>query len=134
MAMGLEPEATGSRQAGSGEPACCPLYHEAVELIGRRWTGAILAVLLDHGALRFSEIAQAVPELSDRLLSERVKELESRGLVARHVEPGPPVRVSYELTAMGRELQPAVRELTSWAQQWLGEDGAPRRGKPLRTL
>ena len=132
--MSLEPEATGSRQAGSAEPACCPLYHEAVELIGRRWTGAILAVLLDHGALRFSEIAQAVPELSDRLLSERVKELESRGLVARHVEPGPPVRVSYELTAMGRELQPAVRELTSWAQQWLGEDGAPRRGKPLRTL
>ena len=132
--MSLEPEAAGSRQAGSPEPACCPLYHEAVELIGRRWTGAILAVLLDHGALRFSEIAAAVPELSDRLLSERMKELESRGLVARHVEPGPPVRVSYELTAMGRELQPAVTELRSWAQQWLGEDGTPRRRKPLPTL
>jgi DNA-binding HxlR family transcriptional regulator len=132
--MSLEPEAAGSRQAGSQEPACCPLYHEAVELIGRRWTGAILAVLLDHGALRFSEIAAAVPELSDRLLSERMKELESRGLVARHVEPGPPVRVSYELTAMGRELQPAVSELRSWAQQWLAEDVAPRRRKPLRTL
>jgi len=132
--MSLEPEAAGSRQAGSAEPACCPLYHEAVELIGRRWTGAILAVLLDNGAMRFSEIAQAVPELSDRLLSERMKELETRGLVVRHVEPGPPVRVSYELTAMGRELQPAVTELRSWAQQWLAEDVAPRRRKPLRTL
>ena len=58
-----------------GPTGCCPLYHEAVELVGRRWTGAILAVLME-GALRFSEIAQAVPELSDRLLSERMKELE----------------------------------------------------------
>jgi len=132
--MSLEPEAAGSRQAGSPEPACCPLYHEAVELIGRRWTGAILAVLLDNGAMRFSEVAQAVPELSESLLSERMKELETRGLVVRHVEPGPPVRVSYELTAMGRELQPAVTELRSWAQQWLAEDVAPRRRKPLRTL
>ena len=55
-----------------GTASCCPLYHEAVELVGRRWTGAILRVLMD-GPLRFSEIAQAVPELSDRLLSERMK-------------------------------------------------------------
>ena len=80
--MSPEPEAAGSsKQAGTQPPACCPLYHEAVELIGRRWTGAIVAVLLDHGPMRFSEIAQAVPELSDRLLSERMKELESRGVV-----------------------------------------------------
>ena len=76
--MSPEPQAAGSsKQAGTQPPACCPLYHEAVELIGRRWTGAIVAVLLDHGPMRFSEIAQAVPELSDRLLSERMKELES---------------------------------------------------------
>ena len=81
--MSPEPEAAGSsKQAGTQPPACCPLYHEAVELIGRRWTGAIVAVLLDHGPMRFSEIAQAVPELSDRLLSERMKELESRGVVS----------------------------------------------------
>src|ERR1700745_1813376 len=71
---------------------CCPLYHEAVELVGRRWTGAILRVLMD-GPLRFSEIAQAIPELSDRLLSERMKELEARGMVQRTVIPGPPLRV-----------------------------------------
>jgi DNA-binding HxlR family transcriptional regulator len=101
------------------EPTCCPLYHEAVELIGRRWTGAIVEVLLNGGAMRFSEIATAVPELSDRLLSERMKELEARGVVARSVDAGPPVKVTYELTDMGRELEPAVAELRIWARRWL---------------
>ncbi len=63
--------------------APCPLYHDAVELVGRRWTGAILAVLLETGPLRFRQIAQAVPDLSDRLLAERMRELEARGLVER---------------------------------------------------
>ncbi len=104
-------------------PACCPLYHEAVELIGRRWTGAIVAVLLEGGALRFSEIGHAVPELSDRLLSERMKELEARGVVARMVEPGRPVRVLYELTDMGASLRPALVELGTWARRWLAATG-----------
>jgi DNA-binding HxlR family transcriptional regulator len=99
---------------------CCPLYHEAVELVGRRWTGAILRVLMG-GPLRFSEVAQSIPELSDRLLSERMKELESRGMVERTVISGPPLRVQYELSKMGRELEPALSELQSWAQRWLGE-------------
>ena len=111
-----EHTANASRGARSG---CCPLYHEAVELVGRRWTGAILRVLMD-GPLRFSKIAQAVPELSDRLLSERMKELEARGIVARTVISGPPLRVEYELSQMGRELEPALSELQSWAQRWLG--------------
>ena len=97
---------------------CCPFYHEAVELVGRRWTGAILRVLMD-GPLRFSEVAQAVPELSDRLLSERMKELEARGIVERTVHPGPPVRVEYGLSEMGRELEPALSELQEWALRWL---------------
>ena len=100
-------------------PGCCGFYHEAVELIGRRWTGAIVAVLIDHGPLRFSELRQLVPGVSDRLLSERVKELEARGLVARTVEPGPPISVHYAITAMGRELTPAIVQLRSWAQRWL---------------
>ncbi|HWE11159.1 MAG TPA: helix-turn-helix domain-containing protein [Solirubrobacteraceae bacterium] len=99
---------------------CCPLYHEAVELVGRRWTGAILRVLMD-GPLRFSEIAQAIPELSDRLLSERMKELEARGMVQRTVIPGPPLRVQYELSQMGSELEPALSELQSWARRWLAD-------------
>ncbi len=100
-------------------PHCCPLYHEAVELIGRRWTGAIVEVLLQGGPMRFSEVAHAVPELSDRLLSERMKELEARGVVERRVLEGPPVRVEYELTRMGRSLEPALAELKAWAQRWL---------------
>ena len=111
---------TGATEGGSRTSSCCPYYHEAVELIGRRWTGAILRVLMD-GPLRFSEIAQAVPELSDRLLSERMKELEARGIVARTVHPGPPLRVEYELSEMGRQLEPALSELQRWANRWLGE-------------
>src|SRR5581483_10981702 len=107
--------ATGEGKTPAG---CCPLYHEAVELVGRRWTGAILRVLMD-GPLRFSEIAQAVPELSDRLLSERMKELEARGIVERNVIPGPPLRVEYGLSKMGRELEPALAELQRWAIRWL---------------
>lgn len=99
---------------------CCPRYHEAVELIGRRWSGAIIAVLLaSPEPLRFSQIAGAVPQLSDRLLAERVKELEERGLVVRAVDPGPPMRVTYELSEMGRDLRPAVEQLSYWAQRWL---------------
>jgi DNA-binding HxlR family transcriptional regulator len=98
---------------------CCPRLHEAVELVGKRWTGAIVAVLLEGGAMRFSEIAQRVPHISDRLLSERMKELEARGIVERHVHPDSPVRVEYELTDMGHALAPAMRELKSWADEWL---------------
>ena len=133
--MSLEARATAREARGSRQqarPACCPYYHEAVEMIGRRWTGAIVAVLLDAGPLRFSEISHAVPELSDRLLSERMKELEARGVVSRHVDPGPPVKVLYELTAMGRSLEPALEELKSWAQRWLGAEA--RRRDAARTL
>ncbi|MDP2712266.1 MAG: helix-turn-helix domain-containing protein [Solirubrobacteraceae bacterium] len=98
---------------------CCPYYHQAVELIGRRWTGAIVSVLIHHRRLRFGEIAAAVPELSDRLLSERMKELEAHGVVVRTVRPGRPVRVEYALTEKGSALAPAVHELECWARRWL---------------
>jgi DNA-binding HxlR family transcriptional regulator len=103
--------------AGDREP-CCSLYHRAVELVGKRWTGAILLVLMD-GPLRFSEIRQLVPDLSDRLLSERLKELEGEGMVQRTVIDDIPVRVEYALTDKGSALQPAVRALKSWANAWL---------------
>jgi DNA-binding HxlR family transcriptional regulator len=113
-----QPSSATARDDG-GRPPCCPYYHEAIELIGRRWTGAIVSVLIHRTTLRFGEIAEAVPELSDRLLSERMKELESRGVVCRTVRPGRPVRVEYALTEMGRELAPAVHELERWARRWL---------------
>jgi DNA-binding HxlR family transcriptional regulator len=107
--------------ATSGERVC-PFFHEAVELVGRRWTGVILRALMD-GPLRFSEVAAAIPELSDRLLSERMKELEARGLVRREVLPGPPLRVRYSLSQMGRDLEPALGELQRWARRWLSSPG-----------
>ncbi len=123
----------GARRAEDPQAAaCCPYYHRAIELIGKRWTGAIVGVLLngcsskDGPGLRFSEIAQAVPELSDRLLSERMKELEAHGLVERTVRPGPPVRVEYCLTRKGRELEPALTQLRGWARRWLADDPAAR--------
>src|ERR1700752_4052056 len=111
---------------GARATGCCPYYHEAVELVGRRWTGAILRVLMD-GPLRFSEVGQAVPELSARLLSERMKELEARGIVERTVRPGPPLRVEYSLSRMGRELEPALVELQAWANRWLARHREPVR-------
>jgi len=94
----------------------CPRFHQAIELIGKRWTGAILRVLIS-GPRRFNELLTAIPDLSDRLLAERLRELEAEGIVDRHVEPGPPVRVSYELTASGKELETALRALGDWAEK-----------------
>lgn len=96
----------------------CPKYHKAIELIGRRWTGAILSVLL-MGATRFTDIVHAVPGLSDRLLSERLKELEAEGIVTRIVHPETPVRIEYQLTIKGMELNAVTDALTEWADHWV---------------
>ncbi len=115
-----DPGTAGPGAGAAPQVGCCPLYHEAVELIGRRWSGAIMAVLISSPRpLRFSEIGAAVPDLSDRLLSERVKELEERGLVVRQVDPGPPVRVTYAASDMGRDLEPALEQVALWARRWL---------------
>jgi len=100
--------------AASGKPVC-PHFHAAVELVGRRWTGAILFALID-GPHYFRELLVAVPGISDRLLSQRLRELEAEGLVERSVHDGAPARVSYCLSEAGHELEPALRELYDWAQ------------------
>jgi DNA-binding HxlR family transcriptional regulator len=120
-----EVSARSNAQPVADRPACCSLYHRAVELVGKRWTGAILLVLLD-GPAHFSEIGQLVPEISDRLLSERLKELESEGIVERRVQDGSPVRVEYAMTDKGRALEPTVRALKSWARKWLEDDRSKR--------
>ena len=95
----------------------CPQFHEAIELIGKRWTGAIVCALTER-PMRFGELGKAVPGLSDRLLSQRLRELEDEGLVEREVEAGTPTRVTYSLTATGQDLGPAIRELKAWARRW----------------
>jgi DNA-binding HxlR family transcriptional regulator len=100
------------------EPTYCETFQVAIELIGKRWNGAIVAVLMD-GPRRFSGLAAAVPGLSERLLSERLRELEANRIVVRRVLSGPPLGVEYELTQAGRELMPAVRAVSDWGQRWL---------------
>ena len=118
MPIPLREEIRADDARSEGRAVCCSLYHRAVELVGRRWTGAILSVLLG-GPLRFSEVKSLVPDLSDRLLSERLKELENEGIVERCVHDEMPVRVEYALTRKGRALEPAVRALQDWAHDWL---------------
>ena len=112
-----------------GTQAVCPRYHRAVELIGRRWSGAIVRVLLD-GPRRFTEILEQVDGLTDRLLSERLKELEAEGVVARRVYPETPVRIEYALTEKGRDLERVVREIHRWADRWIPAPSPARRRSP----
>lgn len=113
-----DPDGSVPPHSAIGRQGCCSLYHRAVELIGKRWSGAIL-IVLTGGPLRFSEIRALVPDLSDRLLSERLKELEAEGIVERRVFDEVPVRVEYALTGKGEALEPVLREIKSWAQMWL---------------
>lgn len=110
--------ATETHEATHQISAFCPRFHHAVELIGRRWTGAILRVMLS-GAMRFTDIAAAIPGLSDRLLSERLRELEAEGVVTRTVIPSTPVRVEYHLTDKGQSLLPVMEAVSTWAEQWV---------------
>src|SRR6187551_1527472 len=100
-----------------GQGAVCPHFHHAIELIGKRWTGAIVCALTER-PMRYAELRKAVPGLSDRLLSQRLRELEEEGLVERQVEAGTPVRVIYSLTEAGQELDPVLSELQTWARRW----------------
>ena len=109
---------SSARQAGAGESKVCSRFHHAVELIGRRWSGAIISVMMG-GPQGFNEMLAAVPGLSDRLLTERLRELESEGIVRRTVIAGPPVRVSYELTQAGESLKPVIESLGRWAERWV---------------
>jgi DNA-binding HxlR family transcriptional regulator len=112
-------ESSAKAEAGR-EPKVCPHFHKAVEMVGKRWSGAILAAMVE-GPRRFGEISERVPGMSDRLLSQRLREMEAEGLVERTVEAGSPVRVSYSLTEKGADLDPALRELRAWGRRWLAK-------------
>lgn len=112
----MERGPTGGPASAPGS-AVCPRFHAAVELVGRRWAGAILFSLID-GPRYFRDLAATVPGISDRLLSQRLRELEAEDLVEREVHRGPPARVSYRLSETGTRLEPALRELYDWAQKW----------------
>lgn len=106
------------------DEAFCPRYHHAVELLGKRWSGAIVRAML-AGHTRFAKLKATIPGLSDTLLSERLKELEAEGIVVREVTPSTPVRIEYHLTDKGKDLAGVVDALAAWADHWLPP---PRRG------
>ena len=114
-------------------PELCSRFHRASELIGRRWTGAIIFVLL-KSRCRFATLRGAIPDITDRMLSERLQELEQEGIVERTVIPDTPVRVEYALTRKGRALASAVDAIAEWAHKWVPVDepaavATPRRRK-----
>ena len=102
----------------SHPPELCARFHRASELIGRRWTGAIIFVLI-KSRCRFATLRDAIPDITDRMLSERLQELEEEGIVERTVVPETPVRVEYALTKKGRELVTVIKAITDWAHDWI---------------
>lgn len=96
----------------------CPRYQIAVDILGKRWTGLILHALLAR-PLRFSELVEHLEVVSDRMLSERLKELEAEGIVERRVLPETPVRVEYHLTDKGRALGDVIAAIGAWAERWV---------------
>ena len=112
---------SGMSDAGS----VCPRFHLAIELIGGRWTGAIINRLLE-GRARYNELRATIPEISDRMLSERLRELESENVLTRIVIPESPVRVEYELTPKGRALEDAMAAIGKWATRWVSDQDLSR--------
>src|SRR5437667_11927570 len=107
----------------SHAPELCARFHRASELIGRRWTGAIIFVLL-RSRCRFATLREAIPDITDRMLSERLQELEQEEIVERTVVPDTPVRVEYALTRKGRALAGPIEAITEWAHKYMPADAA----------
>jgi len=96
----------------------CPKYEAAIDLLGKKWTGLIIRVLLG-GSKRFRDIKEQIPEMSDKMLADRLKELEALGIVKRTVYPETPVRIEYGLTEKGAALESVIRSIQHWSDHWL---------------
>ena len=96
----------------------CPKFESAFELIGKRWTGLIIRVLLT-GPKRFKDLTEVISNVSSKVLSERLRELELAGIVSREVYPEVPVRIEYGLTEKGKDFLPIIDEVQKWAEKWI---------------
>jgi len=104
----------------------CPLFQAALDVLAKPWNGLVMAILEEAGPLRFSELRDRLETMGDRMLSARLKELEARGLVERTVAPGPPVKVSYRLSELGRGFGDVHRALGRWGEK-LAAASQPKR-------
>jgi DNA-binding HxlR family transcriptional regulator len=121
------------RQPPAHTPELCARFHRASELIGRRWTGAIIFVLL-KSRCRFATLRDAIPDITDRMLSERLQELEQEGILERTVIPETPVRVEYALTKKGRALAAAFDAIADWSQKWIEADAPAARPEKVTRM
>jgi len=103
---------------------CCPRYEHAIQILGKRWTGLLLNALMG-GPRRFCELTAVVERLSDRVLSDRLRELEMEGIISRVVYPQIPVRVEYQLTEKGHALKPVIDAIHTWAERWVEPSSSP---------
>jgi DNA-binding HxlR family transcriptional regulator len=110
----------------------CAKFHRAVELIGGRWTGAIIQLLM-QGPARYSALREAVPDISDRMLSERLRELEDEEIVEREVFAETPVRIEYRLTSKGKALEPALAAIGKWAERYLDASTGPTAARSAKS-
>ena len=106
------------KDAARNAPELCTRFHYASELIGRRWNGAIIYMLLKQ-TCRFATLRDGIPGITDRMLSERLQELEQEGIVERTVIPDTPVRVEYALSTKGRALASTIDAISAWAERWI---------------
>jgi DNA-binding HxlR family transcriptional regulator len=100
-------------------PQVCGRYHAAADLLGKRWSVSVVAILVEHRTVRFNQLRDAVPGITPKLLSERLREMEAAGLVERHVIDSMPVLVEYRITEKGAALIEVVGALQRWADVYL---------------
>ncbi|WP_034550916.1 winged helix-turn-helix transcriptional regulator [Carnobacterium funditum] len=105
-------------ESESKQKEICPKFEHTFSILGKKWMGLIIDVLLE-GPQRFKNIAAAIPNVSDRVLVERLKELEQEGLVLRTVDPNATMRVAYSLTKKGKDLKNVMNAVQSWADEWV---------------
>ncbi|EFH82981.1 winged helix-turn-helix transcriptional regulator [Ktedonobacter racemifer] len=119
--MAHETEGGAQGVGGVENRAACGQYHEILEFLGRKWMGSVLSLLATR-SYRFNELLGAIPGISDRMLTERLRDLETRRFVARHVLAASPIRVEYELTDRGKELNEVVASLVHSAERWFAKE------------
>ena len=120
-----------TKDAAKTVPQLCTRFHYASELIGRRWNGAIIFMLLKQ-TCRFATLRDGIDGITDRMLSERLQELEDEGLVERVVVPETPVRVEYSLTKKGKGLGEAIGSIAEWAERYIPMSAKPGKPAPSR--